>query len=108
MFKTILYGYFTLKDVEIEGKMYEAGECIYIGIDTTTNLERHMEHLKPAKKNVQKINTWLQDRQENEDWMLIRLCDVDSYSKEDSKPSILALEAYYVGKYKPVLNAYKK
>lgn len=96
--KVILYGYFDLK----------TGECIYIGIDTTDKLERWQEHTKPAKKYEQEINTWIQDRVEGEDWVLITLFELNCYIEEDAKKAIHILESFYTEKYKPKMNVYKK
>lgn len=104
----VVYGYFTLKDFEIKGKKVAAESMIYCGIDTTDKLWRWQEHTKPAKKHVQEINTWLQDHEENEDWVYVELFRLDCYVADDAKPAIHLLEGLYVDKYKPILNVYKK
>lgn len=108
MKKSIVYGYFTLKDVEIKGQQVKANSVIYIGIDNTPRLIRWHEHTKPSKRYVQEINTWLQDRQEGEDWVYVPIVEMDCYDENDSKQLVHLVETFYVDREKPVLNVYKK
>lgn len=64
-----IYGYFSTKDIEFtffneptnEIKTYKIkkGDALYIGVDS--NGERHANHLKPSKKHLQAINTFIQE-----------------------------------------------
>lgn len=96
MYTGIVYGYFDNK----------TGECIYIGIDTTEKLERHANHMKPAKKHKQKINKWLQERVEGKDWVYVEMHKLESYSYEALKENVLLIERNETNINKPIFNVY--
>lgn len=95
--KAVIYSYF---DKHTE-------ECVYIGIDTSKGLWRHRDHITPSKKKEQTINTWLQDRKENVDWVYVELLNVNTLLDEkDMKNWIHLNEQFLIDKYKPALNVY--
>ncbi len=82
-------------------------DCLYIGIAKGDGTVRHAEHLKPSKYDAQgenSINQYLQDNAG--DWTYIKLGEV--FLSIDAKPAIHNLESFFVDKYKPSLNKYKK
>lgn len=110
MNRALIYGYFDLHN----------GNIVYIGIDTTEKFVRRDNHLEKGRKHLQKINTWLQDRQENVDWIYVELMRIENgkidihdflwqaliNSKEDFKSMVHTIEMFLNNVYKPSLNVY--
>lgn len=91
--KAYVYGYFEK----------ESGDCIYIGIATTPIEERHQNHLKPSKYDVQEVNKWLQDNPHS--WVIMKLGEI-GMAIDISKELVHKLEMELVGTFNPRLNVY--
>lgn len=114
--KAYVYGYFASTDfdytdfndktnVTSEFK-FKDGECMYIGIATTSIEERHQNHMKPSKydgKEGQVINRVLQDNADK--WERVKLGEIDMVI-EFSKPLVHSLEMELVNQYQPKVNIY--
>lgn len=89
----------------------KTGDCIYIGIakDLDASDERHRNHLKPAKYNIQKINAYLQDNPNTWEYVVIwdKINAPEFVDEETRKKMVHAVESVLIDTYNPSINDYK-
>lgn len=106
--KAIVYAYQFSRE---EGKTYilkngvtatfTPGQILYVGLDTTDQLDRFNEHLKPSKisDTSNGFHEWLQNNKE--DWIWIRIAEINGIDKEDVKGSAHEVETFLTKQYQP-------
>ncbi len=97
MARSYLYGYFD-----------KEGECVYIGMATTTVEKRHYQHvaIKEDPKKEQDIDAWLK---QNDDWSLVTLGELNTHDvieKDVNKKCIHSVERILTEEYNPEINKY--